>query len=81
MSFAAPLAFSLFALGAAVLVLYILKVKRRPVVVPYSKLWESLAPETQSRSLFKRLRRWLSLLLQQNAANLFATWRTQAAYR
>ena len=64
MSFAAPLAFSLFALAGAVVVLYILKVKRRPVPVPYLRLWSSLAAETRTRSLFKRLKRLLSLLLQ-----------------
>ena len=64
MSFLAPIAFSLFALSVAVIVLYILKVRRRPVTVPYLRLWETLIAETRTRSLFKRLKRLLSLLLQ-----------------
>lgn len=64
MSFAAPFAFALGTLAIAVIVLYILKVKRRRVVVPYLQLWESLVVETRAITIFKRLRRLLSLLLQ-----------------
>jgi len=64
MSFAAPLAFALAALAAPILVLYILKVKRRRVAVPYLRLWEELLIETRARSLFQRLKRLYSLLLQ-----------------
>ncbi|KAA3605152.1 MAG: VWA domain-containing protein [Planctomycetota bacterium] len=64
MNFANPLAFAAFAIAAAVIALYILKVRRRPQVVPYLQLWTSLVAETRARSLFQRLRRLLSLLLQ-----------------
>ena len=64
MNFAAPLAFALGALAIPITVLYILKVKRRRVQVPYLRLWEQLLVETKARSLFKRLKRLYSLLLQ-----------------
>ena len=64
MSFAAPLFFALSAVALPVVVLYILKIKRRRVSVPYLRLWEQLVVETRARSLFKRLKRWYSLLLQ-----------------
>jgi von Willebrand factor type A domain/Aerotolerance regulator N-terminal len=64
MSFAAPLAFALGTLALPILVLYILKVKRRRVSVPYLRLWEELLVETRARSLFQRLKRLYSLLLQ-----------------
>ena len=42
----------------------LLKVKRRRVAVPYLRLWEELLVETRARSLFQRLKRLYSLLLQ-----------------
>lgn len=50
--------------GAAVTVLYILKLRRRRVRVPFSKLWDRVLREKESTSLFRRLKRLLSLLLQ-----------------
>lgn len=64
MSFGAPLAFALGLLALPITVLYILKVKRRRVSVPYLRLWEELLVETRARSLFQRLKRLYSLLLQ-----------------
>lgn len=64
MIFAAPLLLALGVLALPLVALYILKVRRRPVVVPYLRLWESLVVESRARSLFERLRRLLSLLLQ-----------------
>lgn len=64
MTFGSPLLLSLFGLAAVVIALYVLKVKRRPVTVPYLRLWESLIAETRTRSLFKRLQRLFSLLIQ-----------------
>lgn len=64
MNFAAPFAFALGGLAVAVVILYILKVRRRPVVVPYLHLWQTLVTETKSVTLFKKLKRLLSLLLQ-----------------
>lgn len=64
MNFAAPLMLGLGALAAPVIVLYILKVRRRDVRVPYLRLWEQLVIDTKARALFKRLKRLYSLLLQ-----------------
>jgi hypothetical protein len=52
------------AAGAAVTLLYILKLRRRRVRVPFAKLWERVLQERESSSLFRRLKRLLSLLLQ-----------------
>jgi hypothetical protein len=54
-------------LGAAsvlVTLLYLLKLRRRMVAVPFSKLWEKVLRDKQSSSLLSRLKRILSLLLQ-----------------
>lgn len=50
--------------GALVVVAYILKLKRRPVPVQFSKLWERILREKEATSLFSQLKRLLSLLLQ-----------------
>jgi len=50
--------------GALVVVAYILKLKRRPVPVHFSKLWERILREKEATSLFSQLKRLLSLLLQ-----------------
>ncbi len=51
--------------GAAALTgLYLLKLRRRRVVVPFAPLWAAALGETQSERLSRRLRRWLSLALQ-----------------
>lgn len=52
------------AAAAAVVALYILKLRRRRVVVPFAKLWDRVLEERPSSALFKHLRRVLSLLLQ-----------------
>ncbi len=44
--------------------LYVLKLRRRPVAVPFSRLWDSVLRDRESSQLFSRLRRLLSLLLQ-----------------
>lgn len=64
MSFATPLFLGMGALALPVIALYILKVKRRKATVPYLRLWEELLVETRARSLFQRLKRFYSLLLQ-----------------
>lgn len=51
-------------LGLGITLLYVLKLRRRRVVVPFSELWERVLSETQSDSLFGKLKRLLSLLLQ-----------------
>lgn len=49
--------------GGAVTLLYILKLRRRRLEVPFAQLWERVLRERESTSLFKRLKRLLSLLL------------------
>lgn len=63
MTLLAPAALWLSAVGAAVVALYLLKVKLRPQVVPSLEFWRLLSEQTHVRSLFRRLKRWLSLLL------------------
>ncbi len=63
MTLLAPAAMWFSLVGLAVLGLYLLKIRRRRQVVPALDFWRSLAPQTQARSLFQQLRRWLSLLL------------------
>lgn len=50
--------------GGLIVVFYILKLKRRPVAVPFSKIWERILRDKQATSLFSQLKRLLSLLLQ-----------------
>jgi Ca-activated chloride channel homolog len=53
--------------GAAALfatALYILKLRRRTVPVPFSKLWEKILRDKEATSLFSRLKRLLSLFVQ-----------------
>lgn len=50
--------------GGLVVLLYILKLKRRPVPVPFSRLWERILRDKEATSLFSQLKRLLSLLLQ-----------------
>src|SRR5437870_3358305 len=55
----------IFGLAAAAIVgLYILKLRRRKVAVPFERLWERILRDKEATSLFARLRRILSLLLQ-----------------
>src|SRR3954463_10387156 len=50
--------------GAIIVTLYILKLRRRPVAVPFSKIWERILRDKEATSLFSQLKRLLSLLLQ-----------------
>lgn len=53
------------AAGAATLVaLYLLKLRRRRLEVPFADLWRRVLSETQSTALWKKLRRIVSLLVQ-----------------
>lgn len=52
------------AAGAVVVVFYILKLRRRPVPVPFSKIWSRILRDKEATSLFSQLKRLLSLLLQ-----------------
>jgi hypothetical protein len=50
--------------GLLTVLLYILKLRRRPVSVPFSPLWQRVVADKESNQLFSQLKRWLSLLLQ-----------------
>lgn len=50
--------------AAVTITLYILKLRRRPVAVPFARIWDALFRERQNSELFSKLRRFLSLLLQ-----------------
>src|SRR5499427_3136140 len=50
--------------GAMVVVFYILKLRRRPIAVPFSKIWTRILRDKEATSLFSQLKRLLSLLLQ-----------------
>lgn len=50
--------------GLAVVVFYILKLRRRPVAVPFAKIWSRILRDKEATSLFSQLKRLLSLLLQ-----------------
>jgi hypothetical protein len=53
-------------LGAAATtaVLYLLKLRRRPVAVAFAPLWHRVLGDHDASRLFAKLRRWLSLALQ-----------------
>ncbi len=52
------------ALGALVVVFYILRLKRRPIPVPFARLWQKILRDKEATTLFSQLKRLLSLLLQ-----------------
>lgn len=52
------------ALGAVVVLFYILKLKRRPIPVPFAALWQRILKDKEATTLFSQLKRLLSLLLQ-----------------
>ena len=64
MNFAALSGLWLGLLTLPVVALYILKIKRHRRDVPYLKLWADLVADQRFTTLFQRLQRWLSLLLQ-----------------
>ncbi|MEO6599138.1 MAG: VWA domain-containing protein, partial [Polyangiaceae bacterium] len=62
-----PLAQLLMIAGAAAsitVVLYILKLRRRPVPVPFARIWDAIFKDRAATELFSKLRRLLSLLFQ-----------------
>src|SRR4051812_17869603 len=56
-------AFALGGVAPAIVLLYLLKVKRRPVPVSTLLFWQRVLQENRRRALFQRLRQFLSLLL------------------
>jgi hypothetical protein len=59
---------ALGAIGAAAalatVALYVLKLRRRPVAVPFSPIWQRVLRDKEASELFSRLKNVLSLLLQ-----------------
>jgi len=51
-------------MAALTAVLYVLKLRRRAVAVPFARIWDSVLRDRESSTLFSQLKRWLSLLLQ-----------------
>lgn len=55
----------LFGAGAAVItLLYLLRMRRRQVIVPFAALWEQVTRESETRRLWRKLRRLISWLVQ-----------------
>ena len=55
----------LFLAGAAAITgLYLLRMRRRQLVVPFAALWQQVTRESDTRRLWRRLRRVLSWLFQ-----------------
>lgn len=52
------------AVAAVTTILYVLKLRRRAVAVPFARIWDSVLKDKESSELFSQLKRWLSLLLQ-----------------
>src|SRR5438105_2159956 len=50
--------------GVLMVGMYILKLRRRVVAVPFSKLWHRILKDKEATSLFSKLKRLLSLLMQ-----------------
>jgi len=50
--------------AGVIVVFYILKLKRRAVAVPFSRIWERVLRDKEATTLFAHLKRLLSLLLQ-----------------
>ena len=52
------------AVAVAATVLYVLKLRRRAMPVPFARIWDRVLRDQESSELFSQLKRWLSLLLQ-----------------
>lgn len=63
----------LAAAGTAVVVLYLLKLRRRQVHVPFVRLWREVVADNQSTRLFSTLKRILSLLVALAIVALLGT--------
>ncbi len=63
MTFLNPLAFSFLTIVPVIVLLYLLKLKRRPVHVSTLMFWQRVLRENRRRALFQKLRQLLSLLL------------------
>jgi len=70
-----PATFAAIAIAASafVIALYLLKLRRPRVVVPFAQLWQAVFAEGEHRTLFDRLRKLLSLLMQLVLVMLLVT--------
>lgn len=50
--------------GAMVVAFYLLKLRRRPLAIPFSPLWQRILRDKEATNLFSKLKRILSLLVQ-----------------
>jgi len=50
--------------ASVTVLLYVLKLRRRAVPVPYARIWDAIFRDRQATELFSKLRRLLSLLFQ-----------------
>src|SRR3954464_6870659 len=56
---------AIFGIAASLVVVFsILKLRRRAVAIPFSPLWQRILKDKEATSLFSKLKRLLSLLLQ-----------------
>ena len=59
-----PPVWAIAAAGGFVLLLYILRLRRRQVEIPFSRLWARVLQDREPTSFWRRLKRLLSMLLQ-----------------
>lgn len=64
MSFLAPAAFAALAIAIPILLLYMLRLRRREVLISSTFLWRQVVQDTEANSPWQRLRRNLLLFLQ-----------------
>ena len=64
MSFLAPAAFAALAIAIPILLLYMLRLRRREVLISSTFLWRQVVQDTEANTPWQRLRRNLLLLLQ-----------------
>ena len=64
MSFLAPVAFAAMALAIPILLLYMLRLRRREVLISSTFLWRQVVQDTEANTPWQRLRRNLLLFLQ-----------------
>ena len=64
MNFLTPVFFSLAFIAVPILILYMLKLRRRPVQIPSTMLWHILLRDRQANTPWQRLKRNMLLLLQ-----------------
>ncbi len=64
MSFLLPMAWWALALGIPIVAFYLIKTRLQRKIVSSSLFWQQLSPQIYNTSIWRKLRRWLSLLLQ-----------------